>query len=561
MMLKDRVEVLATGWRGPLLAAAVALIAGLPGALALPPLDRDESRFAQASAQMLESGDFVSIRFQDTPRNKKPAGIYWLQAAAVKVLSHVESRQIWPYRIPSLLGAMLAAAACAWGAAAFLSARAALAAGAILGMSVLLSTEAFIASTDAVLCGLTTLAMAALARIYLAQRAGPPAERLTRALFWMALAGSILIKGPIGPMVVALTILALVIWERRAGWLRTLGWGWGLIFVAAAIGPWAMAITVATDGTFWGSAVGADLAPKLAGAAEGHAGPPGYYLLLAPLLLFPATFLLPAGLAAGWKAAREPAIRFAWCWLVPSWLVFELAPTKLVHYVLPTFGALAWLMARALVQGVDGLTRILGAALLVIAALIFAAVGPAAMAQLDDWGALVWAVIAAALFAAAGVAGVWLLWRSAPGKALAAAGLLGLVAHGVVTAAVAPQLRSLWLSSRAARALAAAGWSPRQGAPGPVTVAGYEEPSLVFLLGTGTELGDADDAAQAIGEGRPAIVEGRQDAAFRMALAEAGQAAFTAGEGAGLDYSNNQHDILRIYTPPPQAPAPSPSAP
>jgi hypothetical protein len=183
------------------------------------------------------------------------------------------------------------------------------------------------------------------------------------------------------------------------------------------------------------------------------------------------------------------------------------------------------------------------------------------MAQLDDWGALVWAVIAGALFAAAGVAGVWLLWRSAPGKALAADGLLGLVAHGVVTAAVAPQLRSLWLSSRAAWALAAAGWSPRQGAPGPVTVAGYEEPSLVFLLGTGTELGDADDAAQAIGEGRPAIVEGRQDAAFRKALAEAGQAAFTAGEGAGLDYSNNQHDILRIYTPPPQASAPSPSAP
>jgi 4-amino-4-deoxy-L-arabinose transferase-like glycosyltransferase len=321
-----------------------------------------------------------------------------------------------------------------------------------------------------------------------------------------------------------------------------------------------MAITVATDGAFWGSAVGADLAPKLAGGAEGHAGPPGYYLLLVPLLLFPATFLLPAGLAASWKAAREPAIRFAWCWLVPSWVVFELVPTKLVHYVLPTFGALAWLMARALVQGVGGLARVLGAVLIVIAALILAAVGPAAMAQLDDWSALLWAVIAAALFIAAGVAGVWLLWRAAPGRALAAAGLLGLAAHGVVTAAVAPQLRYLWLSSRAARALAAAGWSPRQGAPGPVTVAGYEEPSLVFLLGTGTELGDADDAAQAIGEGRPAIVEGRQDPAFKRALAEAGLVAFTVGEGAGLDYSNNQHDILRIYTPLTQPP-PSPSAP
>ena len=58
------------GWRGPLMAALLALIAGLPGLLLLPPLDRDESRYAQATAQMLETGDFVDIRFQDDPRWK-----------------------------------------------------------------------------------------------------------------------------------------------------------------------------------------------------------------------------------------------------------------------------------------------------------------------------------------------------------------------------------------------------------------------------------------------------------------------------------------------------------
>src|SRR5262252_2503661 len=104
------------GWRGPALAA---LIAGLPGLIFVPPLDRDESRFAQATAQMLESHDFVVIRFQDQPRFKKPVGIHWLQAASVSLFSNVENRGIWAYRIPSLLGAMLAAAACAWGARAF----------------------------------------------------------------------------------------------------------------------------------------------------------------------------------------------------------------------------------------------------------------------------------------------------------------------------------------------------------------------------------------------------------------------------------------------------------
>src|ERR1700709_1314011 len=62
----------------------VALVFFLPGFFTIPAIDRDEARFAQATKQMVESGDFVDIRFQDDVRYKKPVGIYWLQAAAVK---------------------------------------------------------------------------------------------------------------------------------------------------------------------------------------------------------------------------------------------------------------------------------------------------------------------------------------------------------------------------------------------------------------------------------------------------------------------------------------------
>ena len=62
----------------------VALFNFLPGFFEIPPLDRDEARFAQAAKQMIETGDYVDIRFQDEVRYKKPVGIYWLQAAAVK---------------------------------------------------------------------------------------------------------------------------------------------------------------------------------------------------------------------------------------------------------------------------------------------------------------------------------------------------------------------------------------------------------------------------------------------------------------------------------------------
>src|SRR3982750_1452018 len=63
------------------------LLLYLPGLSALPPLDRDESRFTQSTKQMIESGDFVHPRLQDEPRNKKPVGIYWMQAITAEILS------------------------------------------------------------------------------------------------------------------------------------------------------------------------------------------------------------------------------------------------------------------------------------------------------------------------------------------------------------------------------------------------------------------------------------------------------------------------------------------
>ena len=554
MNVGERLDLLAKDWRGPVLAAFVAFAAALPGALGLPPLDRDESRFAQASAQMLESGDFVTIRFQDTPRFKKPVGVYWLQAAAVKALSNVESREIWAFRVPSILGAMLAAAACAWGAAAAFGSREGLLAGVMLGSSFLLSTEADIAATDAALAGAVTLAMAALARLYLSAYGGVSAGRRSKALLWAGVALSILLKGPIGPMIVVLTIAALCLSERRFAWLKTLGWGWGLIALAAVVGPWAMAITVATDGAFWGAAVGGDLAPKLMGGQEGHGAPPLFYAALAPLMLFPAVLALPGGVVAAWRWRAEPGVRFALCWLAPAWLLFELTPTKLVHYTLPLYGALAWLMARALAEPLGRYARWSGAALAVFTGLLFAIVGFVAMSRLGDYSGWPWAALAAVLFLAAAGLGAWMLLRKRAVEAVAVSAICALVAHGVLAGLLAPALRPLWLSSRAAKALALVHLSPREGVTqGPVTVAGYEEPSIVFLLGTNTELGDAQDAAAAIAQGRPAIVEGRLDAAFQSALTRDGVKAVRVGQGAGLDYSNNHHDILRIYGPVPGA--------
>jgi 4-amino-4-deoxy-L-arabinose transferase-like glycosyltransferase len=548
MTIEGELARLSRGWRGPALAAFVAFVAGLPGLLAIPALDRDESRFAQATAQMLETRDFVVIRFQDQPRFKKPVGIHWLQAASVTLLSNPEDRQIWAYRIPSLLGAMLAAAACAWGAAAFFGSRAGLLAGAMLGTTFLLSTEALIAKTDAVLCGTTMLALAALGRLYAEARDGPPAGKRAWLLFWIGLALAVLDKGPIAPLIVAFTIAGVAVTDRKAAWLGRLNWVWGLILFAAIVGPWAGAVTVATDGGFWSAALTGDLAPKLAGGQESHGAPPGYHTLLAPLLAFPMTLMLPAAAVTAWRRRREPGVRFALAWLIPTWILFEAMPTKLVHYPLPLYGAIAWLAAAALAEPLGAAVRWVGAALSAVFGVLLA-VACFILARLyGDLTDLPQALLAAGLLAAAGLAGGVMLLRRMPVPAVVGAVGLGLLGHAALAAGLVPRLSPLWLSTRTQAALERARLLPAQGiAEAPVTVAGYAEPSLVFALGTPTELAGPEEAAQAISENRPAVVEQREETAFRQALAARHAKPRLVATISGLDYSDGKKKTLRIY--------------
>jgi 4-amino-4-deoxy-L-arabinose transferase-like glycosyltransferase len=557
MTLESRLDAWSCGWRGPLFAALLAFLAGLPGLLAMPPLDRDESRFAQATAQMLETDDLVVIKFQDQPRFKKPVGIHWLQAASVSAFSAAENRGIWAYRIPSLLGAMLAAAACAWGAAALFDPRTGLLAGSILGATFLLSTEAFIAKTDAALCGSTTLAMAALAKMYADSLAGRKPTNWTKLAFWSGLAVAALIKGPVGLLTVIMAALALWAWDRKGAWLKDLGWGWGLILFAGVVLPWAMMITVATDGAFWGTAIAGDLAPKMAGGQEGHSGPFGYHALISPLLVYPATLLLPAALAVAWKGRAEPGVRFAVCWLVPTWLMFEILPTKLAHYTLPAMGGMAMLMAAAVREPLGNLVRRIGAGLTAVVSLLLVAVAVFGMTSFGQGADLIWTVLTLLLLLAAGVTGAVLLLRRQSARALVISGALGVLAHACLVGGLLPHLEPLFLSKDIADALDKAKLSPRSGAPGPVAVTGYSEPSLVFLLGTATELTDGEQAAQAVVQGRPAVVEAREEDAFRKTLTAEGLTPRPVAVVEGQNYSDGDRERLTIYRGEPQAPAPT----
>jgi 4-amino-4-deoxy-L-arabinose transferase-like glycosyltransferase len=505
--------------RAVMVLLVVALLGFLPGFFSIPPIDRDEARFAQATKQMVESGDYVDIRFQDEVRYKKPVGIYWLQAAVVKTATALgfsgALTTIWLYRLPSLVGSIGAVLLTYWTALAFVSRRAAVLAGLMMASCVLLGIERLLAKTDALLLMTVVAAMGAMARAYLWQereRLDAAGAWIVAATFWTALAAGVLLKGPLIVMVVALAAIALVAVDRAAAWLLTLKPVAGIIWLAVLVLPWFVAIIGRTGDAFLAESVGEDMLGKVFTGQESHGAPPGYYFVLFWVTFWPGATLAALATPAVWRARRERAVKFLLAWLVPSWVVFELVVTKLPHYVLPLYPAIAILIAGVIDARVLSRKPFLelGTIWWFVVPMVAGIAGVVALAVIGrQFGLLVWI-----LMGAAAVLG-FLAWRlyQADGaehsllRAVAAAILTAIATFGLII----PSLGQLFPSATLARILRESDCARPEAA-----AVGYQEPSLVFLAGTATRLADTAGAAEFLrgGNCRFAFVEAREERSF-----------------------------------------------
>lgn len=533
-----------------LVALCVALY--LPGFTTIPPFDRDEARFAQASRQMLETGDPVDIRFQGETRYKKPVGIYWLQAAAVALLADDPTApDIWTYRVPSALGATIAVLATAWAGTRLFGPAVGVVSAIMLASCVLLGVEARMAKTDAVLLACVVLAQGALAAFHLGRERVP--GMATALLFWVALGVGFLIKGPLILLPPLGTIAILAVGDRSFAWLRPMRWRLGLAVFVVIVAPWLTAILIKTGGGFLSESVGHDMMAKVTGGREGKGLPPGYYLATFQITFLPWAFLTLMAIPWVWRRRDDPSVRFAIAWILPVWLVFEAVPTKLMHYTLPAFPALAMLTAAALLdpsleRGMIATHRRLawfasGVGLLAMIALCvaLAAAGPWLDGEVSGLGA-VGVSAAMALYALA----MRFAWAGRTGRVVAVALVSAFALTASAFALVLPALRAPW-PSRAVVELVAA---KRPCAEGVVASAGFHEPSLVFLLGTGTRLVKGDEAARHLGTVPAcamALVEGREEEAFRAGLAETGTRVEALGRVEGLNYNNGRKLSLTLY--------------
>ena len=370
----------------------------IAGTWRLPLIDRDEPRFAEASREMIERGDYVVPYFNNHVRFDKPPLTYWAQTASYQIFGETD----FAARFPSVIAAALTALVIfAWGS------RMRPAGGAPALQPQSGANIGFSAALIFTLCLQTFVhAKAAVADMWLVlfvttghwagwemlfgevtrkrSTFNPPTQGFGVAgvqpasamdglrrgersmlnesreapdsmwwwIFYISLALAFLAKGPIG-FISLLTVGLFAIVARPPDLLRRFGFARGLTLTIVLVAAWAVPACIQTSGEFLRVGIGRHVIGRSIGAMEGHgASSLLVYALLLPfyfvtvfLSFFPWSIKLPWLTRKVWQQ-WDALDQYLVCGVAVTFAIFTLVATKLPHYTLPAFPLLALLLAR-----------------------------------------------------------------------------------------------------------------------------------------------------------------------------------------------------------------------
>ena len=320
----------------------------LQGIFKLPVIDRDEARFASASKTMIESSDYIDIKMNEETRYKKPIGIYWIQSTFNFLFSSKPYDKIWTYRLPSLVGIILSLCILSYFLSLIYNRKVAFLNLIFLSSSLLTISEVHQAKTDGMLfltvCICNLLIFSGLDKGNLS-----PKKKFT---FWVFLAFGVLIKGPI-IFVFVFFPLIIVSFIKKINYFKLL-WSFNsfIVFLLISI-PWFILITIKSNGLFWYESFVNDLLNKVKSGQESHGFPPGYYSILIFLFFWPASIFVPNYLCKIKKFfSRDTKVEltelYLMIWFIAPFILFEIIPTKLPHYIYPSYIPLSILIAKML---------------------------------------------------------------------------------------------------------------------------------------------------------------------------------------------------------------------
>ena len=316
------------------------------GIFDLPVMDRDEARFVTASKTMLIEKEYIDIKMVDETRYKKPIGIYWAQVFSNKLLGSYPFTEIWIYRLPSVLGFFFSMIFFYFYFKQIETPIVVFTSVFFLTISLLTISEIHQSKTDALLFLFITICNLILYKTLKFNKI----NKLEIYIFWICIALGILTKGPIIIIFTLIPLLLFSVIKKR----NLFGLVWSLVpfLICLLISiPWFVLINIKSEGIFWHESIGNDLFNKIKSGQESHGFPPGYYSILIFIFFWPASIFFLNFLKdikskfSNIFKTNDYKLFLMISFLLP-FFIFELIPTKLPHYVYPSYLPLSILISK-----------------------------------------------------------------------------------------------------------------------------------------------------------------------------------------------------------------------
>ena len=466
----------------------------------IPPLDRDESRYIQATVQMMESKDFINIKFLDTPRLKKPPGIYWLQALSATITKNIlflEKAPLWSYRLPSAIAASISV----WltfllGKLLFGRTQGFIAALLLLS-SPLVFIEAHIAKTDSVLMACVLFIIYILSKIIFDKKFKEINFSKYLLLFAWIIAGfAFLVKGPLVFLFIFFTIIFFRICSG-INFIKDAKIISGFILFSLISLPWFIFINLGDNSGVFFDSIKKDMLYKIISVQESHGSPPGSYFLSSIIFSWPIfLFIIPTCIWS-YKNKNNNAVVFLLCSILPAWIFFELMPTKLVHYILPILPYCAILTSAMIVSSISS-SRVLSSldnfyikCISILPAIggFLISIGILFLAKQYGSGFTATVLIIAITYFIGSVLSAYSLFNRNYIKALSKVVFVNLIALNIIFIILPNQFDKIWVTEKIYEYII------DKNIDSSFAVLGYAEPSLIYRLGANTKILTSNEEA------------------------------------------------------------------
>ncbi|MFH1683402.1 MAG: glycosyltransferase family 39 protein [Candidatus Margulisiibacteriota bacterium] len=289
--------------------------------------DAAETTYGEFIKQMRLTGDWITLRYNAEIIFDKPPLYYWLATIATYIFGFNE----FAIRFWAAACGVLTVLTTFFLGKSFYNQRTGFFSAIIAMTSFQFLIQSRIAELDILL---TLLITSAFLFFWYGYQTG---KKYFYWVFYLMMALAVITKGIIGIALPGFAIFLFLLFKKELGRIKEMQLIPGFLIILLIGAPWYIAEWLLHGQKFTEFVLGFLFLARFGGVVAGHPGPWYYYFLAVILGFAPWSHFLPYSLFRTWKLRTHNSELITLCYIIPVFIVFSIAKTKLPSYLLPLY--------------------------------------------------------------------------------------------------------------------------------------------------------------------------------------------------------------------------------